>query len=223
MNKKKSMQSPGQHAGVERDENKTGYVKDTFLWPFLAGVITYSLKGPSPPVIFFVFITALLILAVATDIEKYVVCGAIIFFQFLNGLFVYYGTQHQVGPLLALPELWIANRLLYVVGLAFFLPPLVEPFMNTDRRRTVASIAACVCIFAAHLTFSHERFEKDHSTVRCEKIIGDECTPEEKPEVWYAFGALVDDALLGLAAGLLFAAMNGNRGNVVPGARNRDS
>jgi hypothetical protein len=192
-------------------EEKTKYVKETFIWPILAGAIVFSLKGPSSFVIALVFFCALSILVAATTIEKYVVCGAVVLFQVINGMFVSYENDLLAGPLHSSPELWIANRLLYVVGLTFFLPPLVEPLLTTDRKRTIAICAGCVFLFAGYSMAVHERATKHLRPINCYAIVDQLCLQKPKPESWYSLENLLDDVAVGFAAGLFFMVLSKKR------------
>lgn len=107
--------------------------------------------------------------------------------------------------------IWIANKLVYVVGLAYFVPVLVEPWVKTPLRQTIAIVLACALQFWPFVHLHYERKEASKQTIQCAEINIERktCTPIiDKNRPWYPLSVLREDVAFGLEVILLIAAFN---------------
>lgn len=91
------------------------------------------------------------------------------------------------------PGFWITNRFLYLFGLAFFMSPLIEPFLEDAKTKgknmdTVTIFSAVSLIFFAFVLYYLDRSEPCHSAT-----------------TWYTSGMLADDCLMSLGVGILLS------------------
>ena len=91
---------------------------------------------------------------------------------------------------------WLASRILYLFGLAFFTPLLVEPLLETDddneaqdgELKDTAVYLACALFFVVLVLLYIERQK-----------------PADPTAKWYTSGMLADDIFMSSAVGLLVA------------------
>lgn len=184
------------------------FYKDTFAWPILAGLIVFSVKGPDPLVIASVFILSIYIFVNSTGKEKITSCGVFFFYQIANALFIVYAQENPNSPLFKLPNLWIANRILYVIGFGLFIPPILNIFKNSKRKKDIAIFSCFTLLFAAYAVNLHDRSEKVKKYIDCEKVFENTCLPKNNPDVWYSIINLLDDTLIGFSAAALIIGLS---------------
>jgi protein-S-isoprenylcysteine O-methyltransferase Ste14 len=134
--------------------------------------------------IVFVFYYALFVWTKDDDKTRNWVCITFMLYLVANGFFVaYHSPQLSVDP-----QLWIANRLLYVVGIALFGTHLVNQALETLNVPSFAIAVGFIFIFAAFVVyyFMHQG------------------QPFE-PKSWYEPEMLWDDVLMGFALCFLIA------------------
>lgn len=192
------------NSNLEFQENKNKFYKETFAWPILSGLIVYSYKEPCPNLMAIIFILSIYIFVGSKNKEKICICIAFIVFQLINAKHILYGQENINGPLFTLPNLWVANRILYVVGLGIFIPPLLEINKNSQKIKNLFIYLGFIFLFLAFATNLHERKKIDTSSFDCKEIIDNKCTLIKEPESWYSVANLLDDTLVGSSAAALF-------------------
>lgn len=124
------------------------------------------------------------------------VCMSFLLYLVLNGLFVAnHSHQLEVDP-----RLWIANRLLYVVGIALFGKQLVDMALERWNRPYIALALGFILLYAAFATYYNLH---DGRTVQCVGYVEGKCVV--KHESWYEVEMLWDDVLMGFALCFLIA------------------
>lgn len=120
-------------------------------------------------------------------------------------------------PPSVLAGLWMANKLVYVFGLAYFIPVIVEPWVKPGWRQNAAIAIACVLQLWPFLVLNAEREHEKHATIQCVRVEGKTCFPEvDSNRPWYSSANLQEDVALGLQVVFLVAAFK-----VSPGAVKR--
>jgi len=121
--------------------------------------------------------------------EKRRVALVMLLFIFIYTCVTLLNTAPNIQPLND-SGFWLANRLLYLFGLAFFMPPLVEPLLERAASRTtdMTIVLATAILFCALVFFYIGQTEP------CQASAG-----------WYSSGNLADDSLMSVGIGLLLA------------------
>lgn len=184
-------------------------------WAYVVTALLYIVAG-GPPVLgvlylMMTFFAGLVIFQNSEKSKQVAISYVMVAFLVLNAVSMAFG-GHGRPPL---PEnlavgMWIVNKLLYVFGLALFVPPLVEPWVKkNDRRPTKAIIAAFSMQFLLVMFMAYERQHDSREAIGCESIVGMMCTPKRMPyEPWYTSATAMEDLMFGLQVALLMAAFS---------------
>lgn len=104
---------------------------------------------------------------------------------------------------------WIANRFLYLFGLGFFMPVLIERKMEDEKlgkkARTAAVFVAAACMFAAWYAVPYAKYQQHQAEQHALAVTSHE---EHKAEPWYPSESVIDDTLMGVAVGLWLSVFN---------------
>lgn len=190
--------------------SKMHFIKTAIVWPTIAGVMVYSLKAPGENLVAVFFFSSLLILMNSTEREEKWVCGVMLAFQVVIAAHVLFKSPALYNA----PSLWIACRLLYVIGLAIFLPPLVEEKLKLEKWQTKGVVVAFLLILVAFYFYNKDREAKQVEPVRCISVKPSSkddkyvCQPDPDPEPWYSTSSLIDDIAFGVGGGLLIGSLN---------------
>lgn len=147
--------------------------------------------------------------------QKLLIGLVIVGFMAINACWTYfYGVHPELRVYPDGPGMWIGNRLVYLFGLALFMPEIIEPFMQTKRSKILWGIFAAGCFFSAfYFAPFSERYHRE--------VIAPESANEKKyPEPWYPWKSLIDDGLLSLTMGVYISLLNVDRNVKKKEARN---
>lgn len=184
-------------------------------WAYVVTALLYLLAG-GPPVLGFLylmmtFLAGAVIFQNSKKAEQVAISYVMVAFLVLNAIYMAFGGH--VRPLL--PEnltvgLWIVNKLLYVFGLALFVPPLVNPWVEkNDRRPSMAIVIAFAGQFILVMFMFFARQHDGRVAVECEAVAGMMCTPKQVPsEPWYTTATAMEDLMFGFQVALLMAAFS---------------
>ncbi len=120
------------------------------------------------------------------EFDKVLVGSVMIVYMGINAAIIVYHSTMPLDSFRNDSGDWIANRFLYLFGLGFFLPAMVEPKLRKSSAwRTGALIFASLVMFAGFMSAYFERLEECHAA-----------------GMWYTKGMLIDDSSLSVAIGL---------------------
>lgn len=168
-------------------------------WSFTAIVAVFSFVTPHPLMMALVFLGAYFIHVWADDEQKTVMSCCVLAYMGLNAFFI----THNSGALATDPTLWIANRLVYGVGLALFGKHLVDKAVEKWNGVYKASALGFICIF---LAYAVEVQHREHDTAKCKSIDAQALTCVVEHDTWYSTENLLDDVLMGAAFCFLVSA-----------------
>jgi hypothetical protein len=185
----------------------SGIVRELVLWPLLVfGALGFSLLfGANHLVILGAFFLSVIIVISTDGNQRLAACWAMVVFAAVNIWHIHYPPPEMSAQ----PQFWFANRLLYAVGLAFWLQPICGKVFETEKGRERAIVVAVLLLFVAFVMYWLNRPSDTERTVQCLKLVVNACTFKEPPEAWYFPGMLYDDLCVGVAAGLLYGALAG--------------
>lgn len=168
-------------------------------WSLTAIVAVFSFITPHPLMMALVFLGAYFVHVWADDEQKTAMSCCMLFYMGLNAFFI----THVSGALATDPRLWIANRLVYGVGLALFGKHLVDKAVAKWSGVYVASALGFIFIFLAYVVEVHHR---EHDTARCISIDTAAKTCVVEHDTWYSTENMLDDVLMGVAFCFLISA-----------------
>jgi len=201
-------------------KNYTPDVKKV-AWAYVVTALLYLLAG-GPPVLGFLylmmtFFACVVIFQNSDKNEQAAIASVMVAFLVINA--GYMALPHDgrpVPPENLLMGPWLINKLLYVFGLALFVPVLVDPWVHKKERRqsrqTWAIFGALTMQFALGVFMFYERQHESHATVQCEKVVEMVCTPKALPsKPWYTPATAAEDLVFGLQVALLMAAFSSKK------------
>jgi hypothetical protein len=182
-----------------------GTMRELVFWPLLVfGALGFSLLvGPNHYVILGAFFLSVLIVITTDGNQRLAACWVMVVFASVNILHIHNPTPEMSAQ----PQFWFVNRLLYAVGLAFWLQPICGKAFETEKGRERAIIIGVLLLFVAFVMYWLNRPSDMVRTVQCLELVVNTCTFKEPPEAWYLPGMLYDDLCVGIAAGLLYGAL----------------
>jgi len=129
-------------SGLANNLKRFWYEGKTVLWTWLLGAVIADCNGPFRLQVAFLISSltiAILIFIMRTGTkrdgglyEKRRVAFVMCCFLLINGFVTYRFLEHPSGQVLNDTGFWLANRVFYLFGLGFFIPPLLEPLLETD-------------------------------------------------------------------------------------------
>lgn len=172
-------------------------------WAVLILSIAYALVGEyagHPAIVIFTVLAGVGICTMGTpwskvsaetkerqkEFDKVLVGCVMIVYMVINAVIIVYHSTLPLDSFRNDSGDWIANRFLYLFGLGFFLPAMVEPKLRKSSAwRTGALVFASLVMFAGFVSAYIERLEECHAA-----------------GMWYTKGMLIDDSSLSVAIGL---------------------
>lgn len=169
---------------------RAGLIRELGFWPGLVcGALGFSvLEGPNQYLILAAFLLSVAIIITTHGKQRLAACWVMVIFMLVNAWQIHYEPEVLASD----PRFWIANRVLYAVGLAFYLQPILGRLFDSEKGRTVAIVIGSLLIFAGFFLYVESR-----SNVTL-------------PGAWYTPEMLYDDVCIGIASGLLFGALSGS-------------
>lgn len=182
-----------------------GIMRELVFWPLLVfGALGFSLIfGANHHVILAAFFLSVLIVITTDGNQRLAACWVMVVFALVNVRHI-----HNPPPeMSAQPEFWFANRLLYAVGLAFWLQPICGKAFETEKGRERAIIVGVLLLLVGFVMYWLNRPSDVIRTVQCIELVAATCTFKEPSESWYLPEMLYDDVCVGIAAGLLYGSL----------------
>lgn len=183
-------------------------------WAYLVTALLYLVAG-GPPMFGFLFLmttffAGVLIFQNSAKGEQVASACTMVAFLLINAAYIAFPPHGYPVPSENLAVgLWIINKLLYVFGLALFVPKLLDPWVKKNGRcQTWAIALAFSAQFILAAFMFHEKQEENHTPVQCEKVVELTCVPVETATPWYTRATLAEDMVFGLQVVLLMAAFN---------------
>lgn len=182
-----------------------GLMRELVFWPLLViGALGFSIfVGANHLVILAAFFLSVLIVITTDGNQRLAACWAMVVFALVNVWHI-----HNPSPeMTAQPQFWFANRLLYAVGLAFWLQPICGKAFETEKGRERAIVVGVLLLLVGFVMFWLHRPSDTIRTVQCLELLATTCTFKEPSQAWYLPEMLYDDICVGIAAGLLYGAL----------------
>jgi hypothetical protein len=195
----------GQSANRNTIATPFGIMRELVFWPLLVfGALGFSVFfGASHYVILAAFFLSALIVITTDGNQRLAACWVTLVFALVNVWHI-----HNPSPeMIAQPQFWFANRLLYAVGLAFWLQPICGKAFETEKGRERAIVVGVLLLFVAFIMYWLSRPSDLVRTVQCLELVASTCTFKEPSQSWYLPETLYDDVCVGIAAGLLYGAL----------------
>lgn len=182
-----------------------------FAWCLVVTATMYMLTG-GPPVLQVLFLTVtffagLVVVSTADEKEQRAISIAMLVFLSINAFYIVNPPHGRVPPSIDMwVGLWIVYKLLYVFALGYFMAILADSWVNTERRRTWAIVIAFTAVFLLAWYTTAEKQHESQQLVKCERVVGNLCTPVVEPKPWYTTATLMEDLAFGLQVVFLVAA-----------------
>lgn len=185
-----------------------GLLKELVFWPVVAlATLITAVFGPDVNLVLLTFFLAVTILITTVGKEQRAICWTMVAFGIVNGLYVAFPSY--APTLFQDPRFWIANRLLFAVGIAVFIQPLFGRIFETEKGKTRTLIVASLLLFIAFALHTFGRPEYLPSTTKCVEVFVETltCKLQRDPVTWYTVDMLWDDICIGVASGLIVGAL----------------
>ena len=182
-----------------------GIIREIVFWPLLVfGALGFSvIFGANHYVILAAFFLSVLIVITTDGNQRLAACWVMVVFALVNVWHIH----NPSNEMIAQPEFWFANRLLYAVGLAFWLQPICGKAFETEKGRERAIIVGVLLLLVGFILYWLNRPSDVIRTVQCIELVVATCTFKEPSQSWYLPEMLYDDVCVGVAAGLVYGSM----------------
>ena len=152
------------------------------------------------------FLSVAIIIATKKGAEQRAGCWAMIAFSVVNAWQIHF----DPAPLQESSGFWFANQMLYAVGLAFWLQPLTEKRLESETAKISAIVGGVAFLTVAGFLYYLDRGNGGLQTVQCVSmnVEASSCTIRTVVKAWYDTSLLYDDVCVGMASGLLYAALS---------------
>lgn len=178
-----------------------GIMRELVAWPLLVfGALLYTIfVGAHHYVLLAAFWLSVVIVITTDGKQRLAACWVMVLFCLVNA-------WHMHNPPAMIdPRFWFANRLLYAVGLAFWMQPICGSWFETQNGRERSIVIGTLLLLVGFIMYWLSRDEI--RTVECMEVVARSCTFKEPSQAWYRKDMLYDDVCVGIAAGLLYGAL----------------
>jgi hypothetical protein len=188
-----------------------GLMRELIAWPLLAiGAFGYTIAfGPNHYVILAAFFLSVLIIITTRGSQRMAACYVIVAFSVMNAWYIHYPPEQMFTE----GQFWFVNRLLYAVGLGFYVQPILDKVFKDEKGQMRALIVGPLLLLAAFLLYWVGRPDFAPRLVNCAQILVEtsQCIEVAKNTAWYTPDQLYDDVLVGMAAGLIYGALSSRK------------
>lgn len=197
--------NPGQSGTRRTIATPFGIIRELVFWPLLVfGALGFSLIiGAHHLVILAAFFLSVIIVINTDGNQRLAACWVMVVFALVNVWHVHNPSPETIAD----PRFWFANRLLYAVGVAFWLQPICGKAFETEKGRDRSIVVGCLLLLVAFIMYWLNRPSDMVRTVQCLELLANSCTFKEQSDAWYLPAMLYDDVCVGISAGLLYGAL----------------